>query len=149
MALVEKIEEDIKIAMKAKDKDTLEAIRAVKAELLLLKTANANHTISEQDEIKILQKLISQRKDAATIYKEQNREELYNQEMFQVSVIEKYLPAQMSDEELNAILRQIIAQTGASKPQDMGKVMGLASKQLAGKADNKRVSEIIKSLLSE
>lgn len=151
MDLESKIAADMKAAMLNKDRETLEALRAIKSAILLEKTSKTA-TGGELDEaagISMLQKLIKQRKEASEIYKSQNRQDLYNAEMFQVSVIEKYLPAQLSVEEVEKSLKDIIAQVGATSPRDMGKVMGVASRQFAGKADNKTVSEIVKRLLAE
>lgn len=151
MDLESKIAADMKAAMLNKDRETLEALRAIKSAILLEKTSKTA-TGGELDEaagIPMLQKLIKQRKEASEIYKSQNRQDLYNAEMFQVSVIEKYLPAQLSVEEVEKSLKDIIAQVGATSPRDMGKVMGVASRQFAGKADNKTVSEIVKRLLAE
>ena len=144
------INNDIKSAMLAKDKDKLEALRAVKAALLLIKTGKDTATteIPEEVELQTLQKLIKQRKEAAEMYKSQNRKDLFDVEMFQVSIIEKYLPEQMSENEIKTIIQQIIAETGASGMKDMGKVMGLAGKQLLGKADNKIVAAFVKELLA-
>ena len=148
MSLTDKINDDIKAAMLAKEKDKLEALRAVKAALLLAKTQEgAGGDINEDAEIKLLQKLVKQRKDAAEIYLGQGRNDLADPELFQAGIIEKFLPQQMSREEITVVVKEIIAQTGASSIKDLGKVMGMASKQLAGKADNKIVSEIIRGLL--
>ncbi len=135
--------------MKEKNKVKLEALRAVKAELLLLKTAEgATGEISGEAEIKLLQKMVKQRNDSAQIYKAQNRPELYEPEIEQISYLEKYLPEQISDEELGKLIGQIIQQTGAQGVKDMGKVMGIASKELAGRADGKTISAKVKELLS-
>jgi uncharacterized protein YqeY len=148
MSLEEKINADIKQAMLAKEKERLEALRAVKSAVLLLKTdKNFTGEIAEKDEIATLQRLVKQRKEAAIMYKEQNREELYDVEMFQVGIIEKYLPQQMSEEEIRLALQDIIKEVGATSAKDMGKVMGNAQKTFAGKADNKIVSQIVKELL--
>jgi uncharacterized protein len=148
MSLEEKINADIKQAMLAKEKEKLEALRAVKSAVLLLKTdKNFTGEVAEKDEIATLQRLVKQRKEAAIMYKEQNREDLYDVEMFQVGVIEKYLPQQMSEEEIRKALQNIIAEVGATSAKDMGKVMGNAQKTFAGKADNKIVSQIVKELL--
>ena len=148
MKLEEKINADIKQAMLAKEKEKLEALRAVKSAVLLLKTdKNFTGQIAEKDEIATLQRLVKQRKEAALMYKEQSREDLYEVEMFQVGIIEKYLPQQMSEQEIRITLENIIKETGASSAKDMGKVMGNAQKQFAGKADNKIVSQIVKELL--
>jgi len=148
MSLEAKIATDLKEAMKAKDKAALRGIRAIKSALLLIKTDGSGDEVTEDREIKLLQKLIKQRKDSLEIYEKQNREDLAATEREEISIIERYLPAQLSAEELEGIIKQIIAQTGASSMKDMGKVMGMASKQLAGKADGKAISGVVKSLLS-
>ncbi len=149
MKLEERINADIKAAMLAKEKEKLEALRAIKSAVLLLKTdKNFTGEIAEKDEIATLQRLVKQRKEAALMYKEQNREDLYNDEIFQVGIIEKYLPEQMSEDDIRIGLEKIIKETGASSAKDMGKVMGAAQKEFAGKADNKIVSQIVKELLS-
>ena len=146
MTLEEKINADIKTAMLAKEKEKLEAIRAIKSAILLMKTSG--EAGNEADEVKALQKMVKQRKETADIYKQQNRNDLAEVELFQASIIEKYLPQMMSEAEVETILKSIIEQVGAKAPSDMGKVMGAASKQLAGKADNKLVSELVKKLLA-
>lgn len=146
MTLEEKINADLKAAMLAKEKEKLEAIRAIKSAILLMKTSG--EAGNEADEIKALQKMVKQRKETADIYNQQNRSDLAQVELFQASIIEKYLPQMMSEAEVEAILKSIIEQVGAIAPSDMGKVMGAASKQLAGKADNKLVSELVKKLLA-
>ncbi|HNW88303.1 MAG TPA: GatB/YqeY domain-containing protein [Bacteroidales bacterium] len=147
MSLELKINEDIKQAMLAKNKDLLEALRAVKSALLLAKTEKADATVTEEAEIKILQKLVKQRRETAEIYASQNRKDLADVEIFQADVIQKYLPAQMGDEELTGIIQGIITEVGATSVKDMGKVMGAAAKKLAGKADNKTISEKVKQIL--
>ncbi|HPB25016.1 MAG TPA: GatB/YqeY domain-containing protein [Bacteroidales bacterium] len=147
MSLELKINEDIKQAMLAKNKDLLEALRAVKSALLLAKTEKADAVVNEEAEIKILQKLVKQRRETAEIYASQNRKDLADIENFQADVIQKYLPEQMGEEELTAIIKAIIAETGASSIKEMGRVMGAAAKKLAGKADNKTISEKVKLLL--
>jgi uncharacterized protein len=148
MSLLEKINNDIKAAMLAREKEKLEALRAIKSALLLASTEkNAGESISEDAEIKMLQRLVKQRREAADIYTAQNRQDLAGPELFQAEIIAAYLPAQMSAEELTAAIRAIITETGASTIKDLGKVMGIASKELAGKADNKAVSEIARGLL--
>lgn len=148
MSLAEKINADIKAAMLAKDKDSLEALRAVKSAILVAQTEKgAQEQLTGDAEIKLLQRLVKQRRESAEIYTTQGRDDLAKTEALQADVIERYLPAQMSREELTEALKGIVAQVGASTPQDMGKVMGVASKQLAGKADNKAVMEILKTLL--
>lgn len=149
MSLTDKINTDIKAAMLAKESKKLEALRAVKAALLLAKTEKSSGgEVSEDAEIRILQKLVKQRKESAELYRSQNRPELAEDEEFQYQIIEKYLPEQMGAEELKKIIQDIISQVGAESMRDMGKVMGMASKQLAGKADNRVVSGIVKELLS-
>ncbi|MEZ5195426.1 MAG: GatB/YqeY domain-containing protein [Bacteroidales bacterium] len=149
MSLEKTINDDIKAAMLAKDRRTLEALRAVKAAILLAKTEKSGSGDIEDDiEIKILQKLVKQRKDSAALYQEQKRNDLAEDELFQLSVIEKYLPEQMSEEEIRKEVQNIISKTGASTMKDMGKVMGMASKSLAGKADNKIISGIVRELLT-
>ena len=150
MSLETQINGDIKTAMLQKDKPALEALRAIKSAILLEKTSKnaTDGELSEIAEITLLQKLVKQRKEAAEIYKGQNRADLYEAEMFQSGVIEKYLPKQLSREEIEAELKNIIAQVGATTAKDMGKVMGVATKHFAGRADNKIVSEIVKSLLA-
>ena len=148
MALVDDINNDIKVAMKAKAKDTLEALRAVKSALLLAASEKgANGNVSEDAGITVLQRLVKQRKEAADAYNGQNRADLADVEMQQVSVIETYLPAQLSEEEVAEIVDDIITQTGASSMKDMGKVMGMTTQKLAGKADNKLVSNLVKAKL--
>ena len=148
MTLEQRINDDIKAAMLAKDKESLNALRAIKSALLLLKTEKNANDITEEVELKTLQKLVKQRKESAEMYKNQNREDLYNEEIFQVNIISKYLPEQMSEDEIEKIVKQIIEQENITDIKGMGKLMGLASKQLAGKADNKIISEIVKNLLS-
>lgn len=149
MSLETKINQDIKDAMRAKEREKLESLRAIKAALLMAKTEKgASQEISEDAELKILQKLVKQRKDSAQIYKEQNREDLAEKELAEASVIEKYLPEQMSDEELTEKVNAIVEQVGAKSMADMGKVMGIASKQLAGKADGKAIAEKVKAILN-
>ena len=149
MELEKVINSDIKDAMLAKDMRKLEALRAIKAALLLAKTGKDIHggEIPEQVEMQLLQKLVKQRKESAEIYLAGGRKELADEELYQASVIEEYLPKQLSDEEISIAVRQIINDTGASGISDLGKVMGVAVKQLAGKADNKKVSAIVKELL--
>lgn len=150
MSLEQKIMADIKAAMLAKDSKKLEALRAVKAALMLEKTKSgaSGSTISEEDEIRLLQKLVKQRKESAEIYHGQGRTDLAEPEEFQSTVIEAYLPRQLEVEEVRKIVAQIIETTGAQSIKDMGRVMGEASKQLAGKADNKTVANIVKELLA-
>ena len=149
MDLFERVSEDIKNAMKAKDKVALETLRNVKKFFLEAKTApGANDTLADADATKIIQKLVKQGKDSAGIYQQQNRPDLAEAELAQVAVLETYLPKQMSAEELEAELKAIIAQVGAEGPKDMGKVMGVASKALAGKAEGRMISETVKRLLN-
>ena len=149
MSLQTKVMEALKEAMKAKDTVALESLRAIKSAILLAKTeAGAAEELSEADELKLLQKLVKQRKDSATLYAQQGRNDLAEPELAQMAVIEKFLPAQLSEAEVETALRGVINQVGATTPKDMGKVMGVASKQLAGKADGKLISEIVKRLLS-
>ncbi len=148
MSLLKKIDNDIKFAMKSKDALSLESLRAVKSSILLFKTKSGSSTdLSDQDEIKILQKLVKQRKDSAEIYKNQNRLELCDTELNQARIIESYLPKQLSPSELSIIIDKIIIKLNASSMKDMGKVMGLASKELSGKSDGKTISEIVKKKL--
>jgi hypothetical protein len=142
------INEDIKKAMLAREKEKLEAIRAIKAAFIVARAdKGANSVLEEAEEVKIIQKLVKQRKDSATIYKEQNRPELAEKELMEAAVIEKYLPAQMSEEEVAAVVKRIITESGAAGMKDMGKVMGLATKELSGKADGKVISGLVKQLL--
>jgi len=147
MALEEKINADIKSAMLAKEASKLEALRAIKSAILLLKTSAEG--LNDDTEIKALQKMVKQRKETADLYVTQNRKDLADVELAQATVIEAYLPQQMGEEEVKAEIAKIITATGATSPADMGKVMGLASKQLAGKADGKLISSIVKELLSK
>ncbi|MCK9220465.1 MAG: GatB/YqeY domain-containing protein [Bacteroidales bacterium] len=149
MKLEQKINDDIKATMLARNAEKLEALRAVKAALLLEKTKESGTgDMDESTELKILQKLVKQRRESADIYKNANRPDLASKELFEATIIESYLPHQLSQEEVIAIVKKVIAQTGAASIKDMGKVMGMTSKELAGKADNKMISEIVKSLLS-
>ena len=146
MDLFEKISSDIKTAMKAKEADKLTALRAVKAELLLMKTSG-NKKITEDDEIKTLQKLVKQRKESADLYKTNGRDDLYKIEITEATFIQEYLPKQLSEDELTSVIKEIIAKVGATSMKDMGKVMGIASKELAGKAEGKLLAAKVKSLL--
>jgi uncharacterized protein YqeY len=150
MGLEHLINQDLKEAMLAKDRQKLEALRAIKAALLLEKTGGGvgDSEIPESVELKLLQKQVKQRRDTARIYREQNRPELADEEEYQAAIIEKYLPEQMSEEEVKAVVEKVIAETGASSMKDMGRVMGMVAKRLAGKADNKMVSVLVKQLLS-
>lgn len=146
MTLEEKINTDLKTAMLAKDEVSVRGLRAIKSAILLAKTSGT--TTTEADEIKMLQKLVKQRKESAEIYQQQNREDLVKPEVEEIAVIERYLPKMMSEDEIKAHLQNIIASVGATSAADMGKVMGAASKHFAGKADNKIVSTLVKQLLS-
>ncbi|UZH56092.1 GatB/YqeY domain-containing protein [Salinimicrobium tongyeongense] len=149
MSLQDKVMAEMKEAMRAKDSNKLEALRAVKSAILLARTnASGKDGLSEDEELKLLQRLVKQRKESAAIYKEQGRDDLAQPELDQAAVIEGFLPEQMSEEEIEAEVDKIIAQTGASGMQDMGKVMGMASKELAGKADGKTISAIVKKKLA-
>lgn len=149
MALFDVISEDIKKAMIAKDKVVLEALRGVKKEFLEAKTAKgASGELADDAALKILQKMVKQRKESAQIFTEQNRPELAQNELAEAAVIEKYLPAKLSDAELEAEIKAIIAEVGAKTAQEMGKVMGVATKKLAGKADGKEISAKVKALLN-
>ena len=149
MSLQEKVMEAMKAAMKAKDTQSLEALRSVKSAMLLAQTETGSKAeLTEDDEIKLLQKQVKQRKDSAAIYNEQNRADLAEPELAQAKVIEQFLPKQLSAEEVNQIVKDIITETGANSMADMGKVMGLASARLGGKADGKTISTAVKSMLS-
>lgn len=149
MELFDIISNDIKEAMKAKDKVALDTLRNIKKVLLEAKTApGAGDTVSDETAVKLIQKLVKQGKESATLYSSQNRPELAAEELAQVAVMEKYLPKQMSEEEVKAVLAGIIAETGAAGPQDMGKVMGVATKQLAGKAEGRLISTLVKQMLT-
>ncbi|MBS1916379.1 MAG: GatB/YqeY domain-containing protein [Bacteroidetes bacterium] len=150
MSLEQQIMADLKTAMLAKDEKALRALRAIKAAIILAKTSEgAGGEIKPEEEIKLLQKLIKQRKDSLEIYQQQNRSDLAEKEQDEINVIEKFLPKQMGPEELKGILEKIVAETGASSMADIGKVMGVATKQLAGKADGKTINVIVKELLSK
>lgn len=149
MSLEEKVMADLKTAMLAKDEKALRGLRAIKAGIINAKTAEgAGGKINEGDEIKLLQKLVKQRKDSLEIYEKQNREDLAVKEREEIEIIEKFLPKQMDESELRTIISNIIEETGASSSADMGKVMGMANKQLAGKADGKTIAAIVKGILS-
>lgn len=148
MSLFEKINNDIKSAMLAREKDRLETLRSIKAAFLVAKTEKgASHDLTEEIEIKIVQKLFKQRKDSAEIYKEQNRTDLYQKEMTEASILEEYLPAQMSEEEIVKVLKEIISEVGAKSVAEIGKVMGVASKRFAGKADGKLIAAKAREIL--
>ncbi len=149
MSLQDKVMAAMKTAMKAKDTQSLEALRSIKSALLLAQTETGSKAdLTEEEEIKLLQKQVKQRKDSAAIYNEQNRTDLAEPELIQAKVIEQFLPQQLSEEEVKKIVDQIIAETGATSMADMGKVMGLASARLAGKADGKTISTVVKARLS-
>ena len=150
MSLEQNIMAELKTAMLAKDEKALRSLRAIKAAILLAKTSEGSGgEINEDQEIKLLQKLVKQRKDSLEIFQQQNRADLAQKEQEEIEVIEKFLPKQMSAEEIKAAVSEIITATGASSPADMGKVMGAATKQLAGKADGKAISAVVKELLSK
>ncbi len=149
MSLEQNIMAQMKDAMKAKDEAGLRGLRAIKAAILLAKTAGGSGEITADDEIKLLQKLVKQRKDSLDIFRQQNRTDLAQKEEEEIAIIEKFLPKQMDAEELKTIIAGIIKETGSSSPADMGKVMGVASKQLAGQADGKTISAVVKELLSK
>nr|WP_321354909.1 GatB/YqeY domain-containing protein [uncultured Draconibacterium sp.] len=149
MAIFDQINDDIKAAMKAREKEKLEALRGIKKVMLEAQTAKgASDVLADNDALKIISKLAKQGADSANIYKEQGREDLYEQEMKQVAIFESYLPAKMSDEDLTAAVKAVIEQVGASSMKDMGKVMGIASKKLAGQADGKDIADKVKVLLA-
>lgn len=148
MSLIQQIDQDIKLAMLAKQADRLQALRAVKAALLLAKTEKgAAEELTHEAEIKVLQKLVKQRKESADIYKTQNRDDLYQIEIAEMQVIEPYLPQQMTRFEIEGFIQELIERIGATSIQDMGRVMGMANKELAGQADGKTISEVVKQLL--
>lgn len=149
MALEQLVMAEMKEAMKAKNEAGLRGLRAIKAAIIIAKTSEgAGGELKEEDEVKLLQKLVKQRKDSLEIFHKQNREDLAQKEMEEIAVIEKFLPQQMSEEELKSEISAIIAQLGATSPADMGKVMGAATKQLGGKAEGKAISTMVKNLLS-
>ncbi len=149
MTLEEKINAGIKEAMKSKDKIRLDALRAIKSQILLAKTAGGSKSeISDEEVLKILQKMVKQRKESAQLYREKGRDDLAEEEINQAKIIEELLPEQVSEEELEKEIKNIIEQTGASSIRDMGKVMGVATKKFAGRADNKLIAEITKKLLN-
>jgi len=149
MSLIDQIDQDIKQAMLAKQAGRLRGLRAIKAALLLARTEKgAAEEITEEAEIKVLQKLIKQRKESADIYRSQNRDDLYQVEIEEMQVIEPYLPKQMEHSEVEAYLKDLISRVGATSIKDMGKVMGTANKELAGKADGRMISELVKQLLA-
>lgn len=148
MSLENTINTEIKNAMLSKNESRLTALRAIKSALLLANTEKGKGEMNEQEEAKILQKLIKQRKDSAVIYKEQNRNDLLEKEEAEIQVIEEFLPEQLNEEEVRAEITKIIEQTGASSMKDMGKVMGIANKNMAGKAEGKLISSIVREILS-
>jgi uncharacterized protein YqeY len=150
MSLEQKIMGELKTAMLAKDEKALRSLRAIKAAILLAKTSEgAGGELKEEDEIKLLQKLVKQRKDSLEIFQQQNRTDLAQKEREEIEIIEKFLPKQLSPDEIKAELSVIISEVGASSPADIGKVMGAATKRLAGKADGKTISALVKELLSK
>ena len=148
MSLTDQINQDIKAAMLAREKEKLEALRAVKAALLMEATKGGGNEMSEADGLAIVQKLVKQRKDASSIYKEQGREDLAKDEDYQIGILSVYLPAQMSENEVRKVVQETIAQVGASGPQDIGKVMGPIMGKLQGKADGKLISALVKECLA-
>jgi len=150
MSLFDTVSEDIKKAMLARKKEKLEALRAIKAAFQLARTASgAGGELTSEAELKIVQKLVKQRRESAEIYQQQNRQDLADKELFEASVIEQYLPPQMSEQELETVLKAIIERIGARVPSDMGKVMSVATKELSGKADSRAISMKVKQMLSE
>ena len=148
MKISDQINEDLKEAMKAKDKIRLEALRAAKSAFIIARTAEGSGgEVSDAEELKIIQKLVKQRRESAAIYEQQSRTDLYQKEIDEVFVLEKYLPAQMSAADLSKIVKSIIETTGATGPKDMGKVIGLVTKELSGRADGKEIAAIVKELL--
>ena len=149
MALEQQIQKDIMEAMKAHDESRLNATRSIKSEILLAKTSGAEHELSDADVLKIIQKLVKQRKESAELYTQGNRPELAEKELAEMKVMETYLPKALSEDEVRNILKEIVAEVGATSPKDMGKVMGAATKKLAGQADGKLISTIVKGLLAQ
>jgi uncharacterized protein YqeY len=148
MSLFEKISEDLKAAMLARQKDRLESIRAIKTALLLAKTESGSHELTPEQEMKILQKMVKQRRESAEIYQSQNRMDLHQKEVDEAAIIEEYLPRQLTESELVPLLQAIIQQTGATSNKDMGRVMSVANKELAGKADSRVIAETVRKLLA-
>jgi uncharacterized protein len=148
MSLESRLMTDLKEAMKAKDQAAMRSIRAAKAAIILIKTDGSGTEIDESGEIKLIQKLVKQRQDSLDIFEKQNREDLAVIEREEIAVLQKYLPQQLSEEELTPIIQSLIEKTGASGMKDMGKIMGMASSQLSGQADGKAISAIVKKLLS-
>lgn len=149
MSLEQKINDEIKKAMLAKDHERLSSLRAIKSEILLQKTSKGSSDVTQDTEISILQKLVKQRKDSAQLYKEQNREDLYTDEINQAKVIEEFLPEQLSKDKVKEIVSNIVEKLGATSMKDMGKVMGASTKELAGRADNKLIASIVKEILNK
>ncbi|MEO6705919.1 MAG: GatB/YqeY domain-containing protein [Ginsengibacter sp.] len=150
MSLEQKVMTDLKAAMLAKDEKSLRSLRAIKSAIIIAKTtAGSGGEVKEEEEIKLLQKLVKQRKDSLEIYEKQNREDLAEKEREEISVIEKFLPEQMDEATIRTVVVRIIQESGAASPSDMGKVMGIANKQLAGKADGKTIAGIVKEILSK
>jgi len=148
MSLTERVASDLINAMKSKDKVSLEAIRAAKTAFLLARSEKGSESIlTDEEELKIIQKLVKQRRESAEIYKSQNRTDLWEKEVAEADILEKYLPAKISDEELTAVVKSVIKKVGATSMSDLGKVMGPAMKELAGKADGKEISAKVKMLL--
>lgn len=147
--LEQKIMADLKAAMLAKNEAGLRAIRAIKSAILLAKTSGGGSELSDEDEVRMLQKLVKQRQESIDIYKAQGRDDLAGPEMEEVAIISNYLPAMMGEDEIRSVVQQAIASTGAASPAEMGKVMGVVTKVLAGKADNKIVSSIVRELLAK
>lgn len=149
MSLKDRIESDMKLAMKSKNKDELTALRSIKSLILLAQSEKgAGKVLEEEEEVKLLTKAAKQRKESAAVYKAQGRDDLAMKEQQELEIIERYLPSQLSDPELEQEIKNIIQQIGAAKPQDMGKVMGIATKTLSGKADGKRIADVTKRLLN-
>jgi len=148
MALEQQIKKDIMEAMKAHDEARLNATRGIKSEILLAKTSGAEHELTDADVLKIIQKLVKQRKESAELYTQGNRPELAEKELSEMRVMEAYLPKALSEDEVRNILKEVVAEVGATGPKDMGKVMGAATKRLAGQADGRLISTIVKELLS-
>ncbi len=149
MALEQQIQKDIMEAMKAHDEARLNATRGIKSEILLAKTSGAGHELSDSDVLKIIQKLVKQRKESAELYTQGNRPELAEKELAEMKVMETYLPKALSEDEVRNILKEIVTEVGATGPKDMGKVMGAATKRLAGQADGRVISAIVKELLAQ
>lgn len=148
MSLEKKVMDDLKLAMKAKDNNAKTALRAIKSAILLTKTDGTGNELDEAGEIKLIQKLIKQRQDSHDIYVKQGREDLAATEKAEIEVIQKFLPAQLSEEEVTAVVQEIVSSVGATSMKDMGKVMGMASAKLAGSADGKTISSIVKKILT-